>query len=99
MNLGSPALLMIQSCKPAQHTLFSLGFSVVVNWRGTVIIKSAGEPVSGFSRTFDDSGLQTCAAYLVFPGILGRCELERHSHHQKCGRTRFPDRYQTQPST
>jgi len=41
---------------------------------------------SGFSRTFDDSGLQTCAAYLVFPGILGRCELERHSHHQKCGR-------------
>jgi hypothetical protein len=38
---------MIQGCKPAQHTLFSLGFSVVVNWRGTVIIKSAGEPVSG----------------------------------------------------
>jgi hypothetical protein len=45
--LGSPALLMIQGCKPAQHTLFSLGFSVVVNWRGTVIIKSAGEPDSG----------------------------------------------------
>jgi tetratricopeptide (TPR) repeat protein len=43
-GLGSPALLMIQGCKPAQHTLFSLGFSVVVNWRGTVIIKSAGEP-------------------------------------------------------
>jgi hypothetical protein len=38
---------MIQGCKPAQHTLFSLGFSVVVNWRGTVIIKSAGEPLSG----------------------------------------------------
>jgi hypothetical protein len=38
---------MIQGCKPAQHTLFSLGFSVVVNWRGTVIIKSAGEPVFG----------------------------------------------------
>jgi hypothetical protein len=42
--LGSPALLMIQGRKPAQHTLFSLGFSVVVTWRGTVIINSAGEP-------------------------------------------------------
>src|SRR5262245_51371313 len=41
---GSPALLMIQGRKPAQQTSFSLEFSVVVTWRGTVIIKSAGEP-------------------------------------------------------
>ena len=44
-------------------------------------------PVNGLSRTFDDSGPQSCAAYLVFPGILGCCDLERHGHHQKCVRT------------
>ncbi len=40
-----------------------------------------------FSRTFDDSGPQTSAACLVFPGIPAHCDLERHRHHQKCGRT------------
>ena len=38
---------MIQGRKPSQHTSFSPGFSVVVTRRGTVIIKSAGEPVIG----------------------------------------------------
>jgi hypothetical protein len=41
---GSPALLMIHGWNFAQHTPFSRGFSVVVAWRGTFIIKSAGEP-------------------------------------------------------
>src|SRR4051794_25580004 len=39
------------------------------------------------SITFDDAGLPTGSAVLIFQGIPGCPEPEKGHHHQKCGRT------------